>query len=171
MKKHYLTMCLCELYAMFKTVYPESEISVAMFTTLRSKNVLLLENQPMDQCKSPLHENFLLKLEALRICFDATFLSPALCCSDNYNFECWQEECDKCMNGKNIPFPDILDNEDVTYKEQSQNDHKCLALDTKEFQVDGLKEKLLEGFNIYQSHVRVKTVMHATFEKNKLDPN
>ena len=80
-------------------------------------------------------------------------------------------ECDERMNGKNIPFLDILDNEDVSYKEWSQNDHKCLALNTKECQVDELKEKLLEGFNIYQKHVRVKEVMHATFEKDKLDPN
>ena len=36
-------------------------------------------------------------------------------------------ECDECMDGKNIPFPDILDNEDVTYKEWRQNNHKCLA--------------------------------------------
>ena len=45
------------------------------------------------------------------------------------------------MNGKNIPFPNILDNE------------------------------LLEDFNIYQKHVRVQRMMHLTFEKGKLDPN
>ena len=36
-------------------------------------------------------------------------------------------ECDECMDGKNIPFPDILDNEDVTYNKWRQNNHKCLA--------------------------------------------
>ena len=51
-----------------------------------------------------------------------------------------------------IPFPDILDNEDVTYKEWSQNDHKSLDLYTTECQGGKLKEKLLEGFNVYQKH-------------------
>ena len=95
-------------------------------------------------------------------------------------------ECDECTDGKNIPFPDILDNEDVTYKEWRQNNHKRLAkelgaclwlfclhspLDIKECQVGELKEKLLEGFNNYQKHVGVKRVMYAILEKDKLDPN
>ena len=57
------------------------------------------------------------------------------------------------MNEKNIPFPDVLDNEDVTYIEWTQNDHKHPALYTKVCQVGELKEQLLEGFNTYQKHV------------------
>ena len=82
MKKYYLTMYLCDMYAMFKTVYPDSEIGFTMFTKLRPKN------QPMYQCKSSLHENLRLTLEALRIGFDAIFWSKVLCCSENYNSEC-----------------------------------------------------------------------------------
>ena len=159
-------MYQCEVYAMFKTVYPDNETGFTMLIKLlRPKNVLLLKNQPMDQCKCSLHENFCLKLEAFRISLDATFWSKLLCCSKNYNSECQRGECDECMNGKYIPFPDILDNKNVTCKAWSQNNHKYLALYTKECQVNELKEKLLKGFNTYQKHVRVKRVMHATFER------
>ena len=131
MRKYYLMMYLCEVCVMFETVYPDSEIDFTTFTKLRPKNVLLLKSQPMDQCKCSLHENFHLKLEAFRISFDAMFWSKVLCCSGNYSSKCWRGECDECINRKNIPFPDILDNKDVTYKEWSQNDHKHLALYTK----------------------------------------
>ena len=75
------------------------------------------------------------------------------------------------MNEKSISFPDILDNEGGTYNEWRQNDHKCLALCTKEWEVGELKEKLVETFSIFQKHFRAKRVMHATFEKDKLYPN
>ena len=91
--------------------------------------------------------NWKLSELALMPCFS----SKVLCCSENYNSECWKGDCVECMNGKNTLFPDNLDN--VTNKEWSQNDHKHLALYTNECHVGGLKKKLLEGFNIYQKHV------------------
>ena len=110
-------MYLCEVYVMFKTIYPGSEIGFTVFTKLRPKNALLLKNQPMDLCKCSLHENSHLKLEARRITFDTTFLSKVLCCSETYNSQYWKGECDECTDGNIISFPDILDNEDVTCKE------------------------------------------------------
>ena len=68
-------------------------------------------------------------------------------------------------------IPDILDNEVISYKEWSQNDHQHLSLYTKEYQVGELKEKWLKGFNIHQTHVQVKRVVRATFERDKLDSN
>ena len=63
-----------------------------------------------------------------------TFWLKVLSHSENYNSQCRRGECDKCVNGKNIPFPDILDNEHVIYKEWSQkNDHEHLTLYTKEY--------------------------------------
>ena len=79
---------------MFKIVYPGKEIGFTMFTKLKPKNVLLLKNQPMDPCKCSLHENSHLKLEALRIIFDATFWSKVLWCSENYNSQYCKGECD-----------------------------------------------------------------------------
>ena len=87
MRKYCLTMYLHEIYGMFKTLYPDSEIGFTMFTKFRPNNVLLLKNQSKDQCKLYLPENFPLKLEVLRITFDATLWSEVLCCSENYNFE------------------------------------------------------------------------------------
>ena len=118
-----------------------------------------------------LHANFWLKLEALRISFDATFWSKVFCCTENYNSECWKRECNEWTNGKKTPFPGTPDNQDVIYKGWRQNDHKRLALYTKEFQVGELKKNLLEGFNNFRKHVRVKRMMYATFERDKLDPN
>ena len=152
---------------MMRKYYPDKEIGFTMFIKLRPKNVPLLKNKPIDQCKCSLYENFCFKLEAPRI----SFWPKVLCCSENYNSECWRGECDECMNGKNISFPDILDNENLTYKEWGQNDHKHLSLYTKECQVNELKETLLEGFKIYQKHGQAKSMMYATFEKDKLDPN
>ena len=43
-RKYYLTIYLCEVYAMFKTVYPDSEIGFTMSTKLRPKNVLSKES-------------------------------------------------------------------------------------------------------------------------------
>ena len=55
-------------------------------------------------------------------------------------------------------------------KEWNQNE-KDLTLYNKECQVGELKEKCLEGFNIYQKQVRVKRMLHTTFDKDKFDPN
>ena len=46
MKKYYLTMYLCDVYAMFKTVYPDSEIGFTMFTKLRPKNLYTAFKEP-----------------------------------------------------------------------------------------------------------------------------
>ena len=40
MRKYYLAMYLHEVFAIFKSVYPDSEIGFTMFTKLRTKNVL-----------------------------------------------------------------------------------------------------------------------------------
>ena len=100
-----LTMYLHEVYVMFKTLYPDSEIGFTMFTNLRPNNVLLLKNQSMDQCNCLVPENFPLKLESLRISFGITFWSEVLCCSENYNFEYWKGELDEFMNIRIPRYP------------------------------------------------------------------
>ena len=39
-------MYLCDVYAMFKTVYPDSEIGFTMFTKLRPKNLYTAFKEP-----------------------------------------------------------------------------------------------------------------------------
>ena len=51
MRKYYLTMHLREVFAMFKGEDLDCEIEFSLFASLWSKNVLLLNNQLLDQCK------------------------------------------------------------------------------------------------------------------------
>ena len=51
MRKYYLTMHLREVFAMFKGEDLDCEIEFSLFASLRSKNVLLSNNQLLDQCK------------------------------------------------------------------------------------------------------------------------
>ena len=77
--KHYLTMFLREAFSVFKARYPEISISFTAFCKLRPKNVLLLKNTPMDQCKCKVHENFIFKLSALKINYHDNFWEKCLC--------------------------------------------------------------------------------------------
>ena len=51
MRKYYLTMHLREVFAMFTGEDLDCEIEFSLFASLRSKNVLLSNNQLLDQCK------------------------------------------------------------------------------------------------------------------------
>ena len=51
MRTYCLTMHLREMFAMFKGEDLDCEIEFSLFESLRSNNVLLLNNQLLDQCK------------------------------------------------------------------------------------------------------------------------
>ena len=72
-------MFLREAFSVFKARYPEINISFTAFCKLRPKNVLLLKNTPMDQCKCKVHENFIFKLSALKINYHDNFWEKCLC--------------------------------------------------------------------------------------------
>ena len=107
------TMFLREAFSVFKTRYHEISISFTAFWKLKPKNILLLKNTPMDQCKCKVHENFIYKLSALKI---------------NYHDNFW-EECLHVyihmlgwwMSGmsrwKKIPFIELTIDQIITYNE------------------------------------------------------
>ena len=66
LRKFYLCMYIKEVYRMFQSAYPDIQIGFSKFASLRPQNVLLLKDQPEDQCKCKMHENFTLKLKALK---------------------------------------------------------------------------------------------------------
>ena len=66
-------------FSVFNARYPEISISFAAFCKLRPKNVLLLKNTPMDQCKCKTYENFVFKLSALKINYDDDLSEKCLC--------------------------------------------------------------------------------------------
>lgn len=83
MRKHYLTIFFREAYAMYKnTVTEDKLVGLSKFCSLRSKNVLLLKNTPMDQCKCKHHENFQLMLKALKVNYDGGWWEDVLCNSN-----------------------------------------------------------------------------------------
>ena len=63
-------MYLREVFGMFKGENQDCEIGFSLFASLRPKNVLLLKNQLLDQCKCSVHENSYLLLNALGINID-----------------------------------------------------------------------------------------------------
>ena len=69
LRKYYLVMFLKEAFKLFKGCYPGIEIGFSKFAALRPANVLLLKDQPADQCKCQTHENFTLELKPLGISY------------------------------------------------------------------------------------------------------
>ena len=59
--KHYLVMYLCEAHSIFMKTNPDIAFSFSAFTKLKPKNVCLLNNTPMNQCKCETYENFIYK--------------------------------------------------------------------------------------------------------------
>ena len=100
LRKYYLIMYLKEAFQLFKLAHPEIKIGFSKFASLLPVNVLLLKDQPSDQCKCRFHENFSLKLKGLNITYADDFWSKHLCAHDQYDNVCWKGECEKCCAGK-----------------------------------------------------------------------
>ena len=103
LRKYYPTLYIKELHTLFNSAYPNNPVGLAKFASLRPPNVLLLKDQPRDQCKCRLHENFVLKLKALHINYvGSQFWKSALCedlGDDEWNSECWKITCSVCQKG------------------------------------------------------------------------
>ncbi|KAK6171681.1 hypothetical protein SNE40_018123 [Patella caerulea] len=79
-RKYYLTLFLREAYSIYCQVNPDYIISFPKFCSLRPKNVLLLHETPADQCRCRIHENFIMKLNGLKIHYDSQqFWESHLC--------------------------------------------------------------------------------------------
>ncbi|KAK6172966.1 hypothetical protein SNE40_016513 [Patella caerulea] len=100
---------------------------------MRPKNVLLLKQQPLDQCKCKLHENFSLKLSSFDINSNNLFWCNVLCDPDNYQSECWKGLCAMCKDGQNLIPLLMKDDMDKTiqYREWVKDTSKSLHKATK----------------------------------------
>ena len=117
-RKYYLTMYLCEAYVVFKDMYKgDAEMcSFSSFCDLRPKNVLLLQDTPRDQCKCEIHENLLLKLEAMGHSYDRNMFWEEILCDASPNSAGWLHDCENCKDGRK--FITMLSlNAIVTYKQ------------------------------------------------------
>ena len=152
MRIYYLTMYLREVFAMFKAENQDCEIWFFLFVSVRPKNVLLLKNQPLDQCKCSIHENSYLLLNALGVNIDKiSFWQIVLCESEDYTSGCWKEKCNNCCNGKAIPFPNIISNRIISYKEWGYNDQKRVTLKTLEYPFGEIKRHFVNSFPSFKS--------------------
>lgn len=88
LRKYYLTMYLREDYSLFKIENDNLEVGFSKFCFLRPPNVLLLHETPADQCKCKIHENFILKLKALKINYSNAWWQSILCDTEQ-NSLCW----------------------------------------------------------------------------------
>lgn len=118
LRKFYLTVFLKEAHELYTEMHPNNHVGYSKFCELRSKNVLLLHETPADQCKCKFHENFLLKLKALKVTYDSKAFWKSYLCDDSHNSKCWENLCLTCKNGQ-LFKPEIINDTIVNWKEWS----------------------------------------------------
>ena len=101
--KHYLAMFLREAYAFYLGSYinEDEKCSFSTFRNLQPKIVLLMGNSTFHQCKCQIHENLSLKLKATSLTYDSSWWENVLW-NTLPNNDCWKNECEICMDGKNF---------------------------------------------------------------------
>ncbi|CAL4130964.1 unnamed protein product [Meganyctiphanes norvegica] len=167
-RKLYLLMHLKEVYALFVLEHPSIKISFDKFIKLRPHNVLLLKNQPLDQCRCQIHENFIYLLKSLNESYTDNFWNIYLCNNSDYESLCWKGQCSKCKGG--IKFINSVkrgDYEIVTYKNWIKNSNNRLIIEIKEECIGKLKEIVITKIYKFQEHVRIKRIQQHAFELDK----
>ena len=151
---------------MFKKAHPEVVIGFTKFTTLRPVNVLILKDQPADQCKCKLHENFRLMLLAVKINYENSFWSEVLCDDQDLTSESWRGVCNECKEGKKFKI-ERHDDESVNLKQWSKGDTGRIKIHFHQSTVADVREKVLSEIGQLQEHVRVKRIQADAFESEK----
>ena len=90
-------------------------------------------------------------------------------CDEDYTSSFWKCKCDNCYNGKTVPFPNIISNRIISYKEWVYNDLKRLILKSLQYFFGEIKEKCCEKYSQFQKNVCIKRIMHDNFEQEKED--
>ena len=106
LRKHFLTMFLREAHFLYsvKLIHLKMEkniISYSKFCKLCPVNVLLLDDTPIELCKCLIHENVLMKLDALGYYYQSKFWNEVLC-NTSPNSNCWLSSCDNCRDCKKL---------------------------------------------------------------------
>ena len=165
-RKYYLTMFLREAYAIFKLSHPEPTVCFSKFCALRPKNVLLLKNTPMDQCKCKHHENFILRLKGLNQVYDESWWMKYLCSSDDLESSCWMNDCDKCKDGKLFDL-DMDSSVPVVWQEWEKDHYGHLVKKLYDETCAGeLYEIILQNWANFQEHTRVKRMQATAFQED-----
>ena len=170
LRKYYLCHYVKEVYSMFKSAHPSIKVGFSKFASLRPQNVVLLKNQPEEQCKCKTHENFYLKLKALRLDYTNEFWHSFLCDGAGLEEDCWKNLCDRCKNGCLLVerLGEIDVSESVLWKQWCK-DEGTGRIHIK--YVEGYKGQLVEeicgDWEKFVQHVRVKRIQSQSFESDK----
>ena len=171
MRKLYLTVFIKEAYAIFKEENPSIEISLDSFRKLRPKNVLLLKDTPMDQCKCRLHENFFFMVKALGVSMDKLW-EDVLCENESKKLDgkCWKGDCDTCGRGKKFDRSLVVDDDsEVFWKVWEKTESGQIRVNAMNGTKGDLKEKCIQKLPEFQEHVRIKRIQSDAFNSDKKD--
>lgn len=166
-RKYYLTCFIREAYALFVQAHGVI-VSSKRFHSLRPEHVLLLKDTPSEVCKCLYHENMFYMLASLNINYDESIWDDLLCDS-NLASKCWSNLCPQCSNFCNLS-PDKHP-EEVVKLHLWKNDEKFMRLTTELKKCGEVQEMLNEMAEKLYSHVLVKRVQSAAFEKDKKSYN
>ena len=161
-RKYYLTMFLREAFRIFIETYPENKIGFSKFCSLRPKNVFLVHETPVDQCKCRVHENFISRLKGLHIQYNSVEFWESVLCDTTLNSKCWQADCTECSRGKkmvvSLPPEQIVSWREWQFDQQTESGKVQKRLQSVLHQgcVGQLREVIEENFNEVIQHINVK---------------
>lgn len=168
-RKYFLTMFLREAYAVFKASHDDFKIGFSKFCNLRPKNVLLLKDTPLDQCKCKTHENFRLLLKGAGIAYDGSFWDTQLCETEDLSSNHWIGECESCNSEKKLKqhlsgrdFSELC-----TWYQWEENDLGRLKRIMHSGCLGELFDIMWNSFPVFREHVRIKRIQNNEFLKDK----
>lgn len=172
LRKYYLTMYLREAYSLFKMENDNLEVGFSKFCFLRPPNVLLLHETPADQCKCKIHENFILKLKALKINYSNAWWQSILCDTEQ-NSLCWQGQCNECKDGRKFPEQVLFGREKpvqwYNWETQLCEERRVLKKVLEEGCVEQLIDLVLEDFGKMRDHTNIKRIQASEFQADQKD--
>lgn len=168
-RKYFLTMFLREAYAVFKASHEDFKIGFSKFCDLRPKNVLLLKNTPLDQCKCKIHENFRLLLKGAGIAYDNSWWETQLCETQDLSSNHWVGECDSCNSENKLKahlsgrdFSELC-----TWYQWEENENGRLMRIMHSSCLGELFDNMWNSFPMFREHVRIKRIQSNEFLKDK----
>lgn len=168
--KRFLIMSVSELYANFKTEFPEIHVSRAKFFKLRPEHVKCRKNTPHNICTCIYHENF----ESLTSCISekihqfpskSSELVKKLCCN-NSNESCMRGTCVSCPTLGSLILEDFVGTEIVRYKQWifSKNEKRLFQKEITESLICAVRH-LEEKSKDFKIHYYINKEQSSYFEK------
>lgn len=170
-----LTMTLQEAHSKFKENFPELQIELAKFSSLRPKHVKLYSFMKHETCLCSYCENIQLMASAFSKFLSEKssvreFLSK-LCCSYS-NFDCASGDCDECSDVENLiksKLQSCCGDELTNYYRWEKNDNFYQRNIISDDTVNEVIAKFIPDFTSYKLHCYVqneqKNVLKESIEE------